>query len=91
MNKQKSLRDVMTERVKYLGELTGLNLGIDMYTPGDKYGSRIRVVEVDPTNGGHRDFGQYTLGKENFLTNVNTMINILRVAKQKSEIQWQDQ
>lgn len=73
----------MTGRVNRLGELTGLNLGIDMYTPGDKYGSRIRVVEVDPSNGGHRDFGLYTLGKENFLTSVNTMIRILEAAEQK--------
>ncbi|MGA7543420.1 MAG: hypothetical protein WBW34_10205, partial [Nitrososphaeraceae archaeon] len=80
-------RKVIEHRVKMLKELTGLDLVIDAYTPGDRYGTRIRLAERMNEAGGISNIGMYTLGASNFNDMLDTMIQLFDRVERKKQNQ----
>lgn len=78
-------RELINYRIKTLEEYTGLKLTIDAYSPGDKYGTRIRIAEQVGDSGGISNIGLYTLGTTNFVDMLDTMIELLRRAEQRKQ------
>ena len=87
-----TITTIIENQVSRLRDYTGLNLGIDAYSPGDKFGTRIRLVEISK-EGGEWNFGQYVLGRKNFSEQLSTITGIFermeRRQREKQEAETQ--